>query len=46
MGRASIDFAAARDADGWNVAALEINLRKGGTTPPIATLRNFNPRPT
>ena len=43
MGRASIDFAAARDADGWNVAALEINLRKGGTTHPYATLRNLVP---
>src|SRR5262249_23491282 len=32
LGRASVDFAAARNRDGWKVAALEINLRKGGTT--------------
>ena len=44
LGRASIDFAAARDARGrWNLFALEVNLRKGGTTHPYAALRNLAP---
>jgi hypothetical protein len=44
VGRASIDFAAACDATGaWDVHALEINLRKGGTTHPYAALRNLVP---
>lgn len=38
----SIDFAAAQDATGrWSDYALEINLRKGGTTHPYAALRNL-----
>lgn len=44
VGRASIDFAAACDATGaWTVHALEVNLRKGGTTHPYAALRNLVP---
>ena len=44
LGRASIDFAAARDARGaWHLHALEVNLRKGGTTHPYAALRNLAP---
>jgi hypothetical protein len=44
LGRASIDFAAARDANGrWHLHALEVNLRKGGTTHPYAVLRNVAP---
>lgn len=44
VGRASVDFVAARDADGrWGLHALEINLRKGGTTHPYAALRNLVP---
>ena len=44
VGRASIDFAAACDATGaWGVHALEVNLRKGGTTHPYAALRNLVP---
>jgi hypothetical protein len=44
VGRASIDFAAAQQAGGeWDVYALEINLRKGGTTHPYAALRNLVP---
>ena len=44
VGRASIDFAAACDATGaWDVHALEVNLRKGGTTHPYAALRNLVP---
>ena len=43
-GRASIDFVAAGSADGgWDLHALEVNLRKGGTTHPYAVLRNLVP---
>ncbi len=43
-GRCSADFATARDPAGnWSVYALEINLRKGGTTHPYAALRNLVP---
>ena len=44
LGRFSLDFATVRNADGrWNVYALEVNLRKGGTTHPYAALRNLVP---
>jgi hypothetical protein len=44
VGRASVDFVAARDDRGsWDLRALEINLRKGGTTHPYAALRNLVP---
>jgi hypothetical protein len=44
LGRVSVDFAAAQDAGGrWVVRALEINLRKGGTTHPYTVLRNLVP---
>lgn len=44
LGRFSVDFAAAQDANGrWEVFALEINLRKGGTTHPYAALRSLAP---
>jgi hypothetical protein len=44
IGRFSVDFAAAQRPGGeWDVFALEINLRKGGTTHPYATLRNTAP---
>ncbi len=44
LGRVAIDFACAQRSDGsWRVAALEINLRKGGTTHPYAALRNLVP---
>ena len=40
----SIDFAATRDTAGvWRLHALEINLRKGGTTHPYAVFRNLVP---
>ena len=44
IGRFSVDFVAASD-DGrdWSISALEINLRKGGTTHPFAALRNLVP---
>jgi hypothetical protein len=39
IGRAAIDFLAVRDrANDWRAYALEINLRKGATTHPLATL--------
>ncbi len=44
LGRFSVDFMCAQAADGnWDVFALEINLRKGGTTHPYAALRNLAP---
>ena len=44
VGRVGLDFAAAQDPAGrWNVAALEINLRKGGTTHPFVVLRHLVP---
>src|SRR3954468_18307890 len=39
VGRAAIDFVVARDPDGrWRAYALELNLRKGATTHPLAAL--------
>jgi hypothetical protein len=44
LGRLSVDFVAACDGTGpWELYALEINLRKGGTTHPYAVLRNLVP---
>ena len=43
-GRASIDFMAARSGPSpWELSALEVNLRKGGTTHPFSALRNLVP---
>jgi len=43
-GRAGLDFMASRRPNGsWDLRALEINLRKGGTTHPYAVLRNIAP---
>jgi hypothetical protein len=40
IGRFGVDFATVRDSSGaWRSYALEINLRKGGTTHPFATVR-------
>ena len=39
IGRFSIDFVSLRDGDGWNHYALEMNLRKGGTTLPYLMLK-------
>ena len=39
IGRAAIDFVVVRDAAGdWCAYAIELNLRKGGTTHPLAAL--------
>ncbi len=44
IGRLSVDFIAVQDTAGrWRPYALEINLRKGGTTHPFAALRNLVP---
>jgi PGM1 C-terminal domain len=39
LGRFAIDFISVRRGDGWEHAAIEINLRKGGTTHPYLILR-------
>jgi hypothetical protein len=40
IGRFALDFLAVQRADGtWDVNAIEINLRKGGTTHPFLTLQ-------
>jgi hypothetical protein len=39
VGRAAIDFVVARDGAGcWRAYAIELNLRRGGTTHPLAAL--------
>jgi hypothetical protein len=44
IGRLSVDFAAAGDGAGrWQLFALEVNLRKGGTTHPFIVLRHLVP---
>jgi hypothetical protein len=43
-GRAGVDFMAARTGDRpWSLTALEVNLRKGGTTHPFSALRSLVP---
>ncbi len=39
IGRFSVDFVSVRKPDGWKHYALEMNLRKGGTTLPYLMLR-------
>ncbi len=39
LGRFAIDFISVRREDGWEHRAIEINLRKGGTTHPYLILR-------
>ena len=40
IGRFALDFVAVKnDADEWDIYAIEINLRKGGTTHPFLTLQ-------
>ena len=38
LGRFSIDFVTVRRGDRWDVYAIEVNLRNGGTTHPMLTL--------
>jgi hypothetical protein len=39
IGRFAVDFVAVRHATGWHSYAIELNLRKGGTTHPFLTLQ-------
>ncbi|MBS1511588.1 MAG: ATP-grasp domain-containing protein [Bacteroidetes bacterium] len=39
LGRFSIDFISVKEEDGWKHYAIEINLRKGGTTHPYLMLQ-------
>jgi PGM1 C-terminal domain len=39
IGRFAVDFVAVRSGDGWDPYAIELNLRKGGTTHPFLTLQ-------
>ena len=39
LGRFAIDFISVKEEDGWKHYALEINLRKGGTTHPYLMLQ-------
>ncbi len=39
IGRFSIDFISVKETDGWKHYAIEINLRKGGTTHPFLMLK-------
>ena len=39
LGRFAVDFVSVREGDGWRHYAIEINLRKGGTTHPFLMLQ-------
>jgi len=39
IGRFGIDFVSVRTPEGWRHMAIEVNLRKGGTTHPFLTLK-------
>jgi hypothetical protein len=39
LGRFATDFVSVKDGDAWKHFAIEVNLRKGGTTHPFLTLR-------
>ncbi|MDF1501383.1 peptide ligase PGM1-related protein [Roseisolibacter sp. H3M3-2] len=39
LGRFAVDFVSVRRGDRWESAAIEVNLRKGGTTHPYLTLQ-------
>ncbi len=44
LGRVGVDFVAARSNDGpWSAYAIEINLRKSGTSHPYSVLRHLAP---
>ncbi len=38
LGRIGVDFVSVREADGWDHYAIEVNIRKGGTTLPYLML--------
>ena len=39
LGRFAVDFVVVRQGDTWSAYAIEVNLRKGGTTHPFLTLQ-------
>jgi hypothetical protein len=39
LGRFGVDFISVREGDGWRHYAIEVNLRKGGTTHPFLMLQ-------
>ena len=39
LGRFALDFVTVREGDSWTAHAIEVNLRKGGTTHPFLTLQ-------
>jgi hypothetical protein len=39
LGRLAVDFLSVREGSGWRHLAIEVNLRKGGTTHPFLTLQ-------
>jgi hypothetical protein len=39
LGRFAVDFVVVRDGTGWTPYAIELNLRRGGTTHPFLTLQ-------
>jgi len=39
IGRFGIDYVSVKSEDGWKHSAIEVNLRKGGTTHPFLTLK-------
>lgn len=39
LGRFAVDFVCAKNQGAWNAYAIELNLRKGGTTHPFLTLQ-------
>ncbi len=43
LGRVAVDFVAVRRRGAWDVVALELNLRRGGTTHPYTVLRHMVP---
>jgi len=43
LGWVTVDFVAHRDTHGWELVAVDLNLRKGGTTHSYAALRHLVP---
>lgn len=41
LGRFAIDFISVKEPDGWRHQAIEVNLRKGGTTHPYLMLQSL-----
>ena len=43
LGWLAVDFVARREGDGWGLAAVDLNLRKGGTTHSFSALQHLVP---